>query len=294
MTTIKRPSADMNVFDRTRTQLENAADGLKEAAKQELQNAQGNVQDAGDHASAAVGHVIASGVRATMATGDVLKGTLDALDAAGHTAKAGGYGAVGVAGWMAEGVASAGRFVAKNVARGFAALANALTDVLKDGKSVTVRELAGDKNAVRFSEKMFGKAAGELNKAGDAMNAAWSSYVSAIDNAAMSGVHVGMAAGHTVGVAGNLVLAAKDLGDAGALKMAELGARVAGHGVQLAENATTEARDAAVLAARISAAAANRLAVAGQGKVTVESDQAFQKQLSAFEQQFSQMQSQSL
>lgn len=290
MTSIKRPGVDPNVFDRTRTNLENAADGLKQSAKTELENAKGNVQDAGDHGAMATGHLIAAGVRATMATGDVLEGTLNALDAAGHTAKATGYGAAGVAGWALEGVASAGRFVAKNVSRGFASLANLFTGVLKDGKTVTVRELAGDPNAVRFSDKMFGKAAGELNQAGEKMNAAWASYINAVDNAFMVGTHAVMAAGHTAAVAGNLLGAAKDLGDAGALKLAELGTRVAGHAVQLAEDATVEARDASILAARISAAVANRLAVAGQGEVKVEVNKEFEKQLADFEQQFAQLQ----
>lgn len=290
MTTIKRPTIDPNVFDRTRQNLEKAADSLQEGAKTELANASANVDAAGDHASMATGHVLAAGIRATMATGAVLEGTLNALDAAGHTAKATGYGAVGVAGWAVEGVASAGRFVAKNVARGFAALANAFTDVLKDGKTVTVRELAGDPNAVRFSDKMFGKAAGELGRAGDSMNAAWASYINAVDNAMASGIHGVMAAGHTVAVAGHLAGAAKDLGDAGALKMAELGTRAAGHAVQLAEDATVEARDAAILAARISAATANRLAVAGQGEVTVEVNKSFDAQLADFEKQLAALQ----
>jgi hypothetical protein len=38
---------------------------------------------------------------------------------------------------------------------------------------------------------MFGKAAGQLNKAGDAMNMAWSSYANAVSDLAYSGAHAG-------------------------------------------------------------------------------------------------------
>lgn len=290
MTSVKGPGGGPNVFDRQRANLENAAEELKKGAKEQLEEAGRHVDAAGDHASMATGHVVAAGVRALAATGAVLEGTVDVLEAGGHAAAAAGYATVGAGGWVIEGIASAARFVAKNVARGFAALANAFTSILRDGKTVTVRELAGDPNAVRFSEEMFGKAAGELNKAGAAMNAAWNSYIEAVDNAFLAGTHVALAAGHTAAVAGNLLAAAKDLGDAGALKLAELGTRVAAKAVQLAEDATEEARDFAILSAKISAAVANRLAIAGQGEIKVEVDQAFQKQIEDFEKQFAQLQ----
>lgn len=277
---------DPNVFAKNREALNNASESLQQGAKEALKGASEDLKSADAHTQMAVGHVIAAGVRAVESTGHVLKGTADAFEAAGHAAAAGGFAGLGALGWAAEGVSMAGRFVAKNVARGFAGLANVFTSVLKDGKTTTVRELAGDPNAVRFSDKMFGKASEQLNKSADAMNAAWGSYVNAIDSAMMAGTHAAMATGHVVAVAANLATAAGKVGAAGVMQLADLGVQVAKYANDAAEKATVEARDAAILAAKISAAVANKLAVAGQGEVTVN----VSDELKAFEKEFAQLQ----
>lgn len=262
------PSA--NVFAQNREALKNAGEKLSNAASNAIDEAGKDLKDAGVHGDMAAAHLIAAGARAIMATGSVIEGTADAFDAAGHAALAGGAASLGAMGWAAEGVSMAGRFVAKNLSRAFAALANMFTDgLLKDGKTVTVRQLAGDPNAVRFSDEMFGKAAEQLNMSADSMRAAWGSYVEALDSAMMGGLHVGFAAGHTVAVATNLAEAAVEVGAAGVLKLAEVGVKVAEVANDMAEKATVEARDVTILAAQISAEVANLLAVAGQGKVDV-------------------------
>ncbi len=275
-----------NVFDATRTNLDKAADQLKDDAKGLVQDAGNRVDAAGDHATEAASHLAGAAANAVYATGAVLEGTADAFDAMGHTAKAGALASAGALGWAAEGVSMAGRFVAKNVSRGFAAIANLFTGVLKDGKSVTVREMAGDPNAVRFSDEMFGKSAKELNRAGESMNAAWNSYVDAVGHAAGSATNVAMAAGHTAAVAGNLATAAAEVGAAGVVKLAELGTRAASVAVEYAEKGVEGARDATILAAKISAATANALAVAGQGDVKVDVN----KQIEEFQAQLAQLQ----
>lgn len=290
MTSIKRPPSDPNVFDRTRQNLENTADGLRENAKTFLNDAKDCLNDAGDGVNAAGAAAGLAATKALNATADVVVGVKDTMVAAGHTTAAGGYGVLGAAGWAVESVASTGRFAAKNVARGFAALANAFTGVLKDGKTVTVRELAGDPNAVRFSQKMFGNASDQLSKAGDSMNAAWRSYGEAIDNMAGAGGQTLAAAKHTAGVAGNLLAAVGAVEFAGAAKLAELGTRVAAGGVQMAENGVEAARDTAVLSARISAAVGNTLAVAGQGEITVDQRKELEMQIASFEKEFAQLQ----
>lgn len=284
MTKISNPS--QNVFQRNQAALERTADQLKNDARDLVKDAGGSVGRAGEHVDEAAAHLAGAAANAVYATGAVLQGTVDALEAAGRTGAAGAFAGAGALGWAVEGVASAGRFVAKNISRAFASLANVFTGILKDGKTTTVRELAGDPNAVRFSDKMFGKAADQLNKAGDAMNASWNSYVNAVSHAAGSAANVAMAAGHTAAVAGNLALAAGELGAAGVVKLAEVGTRAAAVAVEYAEKGMAGARDASILAAKISAATANALAVAGQGEVKVD----VEGQIKAFEAELRQLQ----
>lgn len=275
-----------NVFQKDAANLRNAADDLQSGARDLVKDAKKDASAAGAHADEAAKHLAGAAANAVYATGAVLEGTADVFGAAGHAGAAGGYAAVGTLGWVAEGVSSAGRFVAKNLARGFAAMANLMTNVLNDGKFTTVRELAGDPNAVRFSDKMFGKAAGELNKSADMMNAAWNSYVEAVGQMAGAGANVAYAAGHTAAVAGHLTKAAAELGASGVVEMAALGAQAAAVAVEYAEKGFAGARDAAILAAKINAATANALAVAGQGEVKVDvagKIKGFQQELSALQ-----------
>lgn len=275
-----------NVFQRDAANLRHAADDLKSGARDLVKDAKKDVAEAGDHANKAVGNLAGAAANAVYATGALLEGTADVFGAAGHAGAAGAYAAVGSMGWVAEGISSAGRFVAKNLAHAFASMANLMTNVLKDGKFTTVRELAGDPNAVRFSDKMFGKAAAELNKSADLMNAAWNSYVESIDHMAGAGANLVYAAGHTAAVAGHLSKAAVELGAAGVKDLAELGLRAAAVAVEYAEKGVIGARDATILAAKISAATANALAIAGQGEVKVD----VAKQIKGFQQELAALQ----
>ncbi|MBN2358331.1 MAG: hypothetical protein JXR83_02700 [Deltaproteobacteria bacterium] len=275
-----------NVFQKDAAALRKAADDLQGGARELVKDAKQDVAAAGAHADEAAKHLAGAAANAVYATGALLEGTADVLGAAGHAGAAGAYAAVGTAGWIAEGISSAGRFVAKNLARGFAAIANAMTNVLKDGKFTTVRELAGDPNAVRFSDEMFGKAAGQLNKSADLMNAAWNSYVECIDHMAGAGANVAYAAGHTAAVIGHLGKAAAEIGASGVVELAALGAEAAAVAVEYAEKGFAGARDAAILAAKISAATANALAIAGQGEVKVDvadKIKGFQQELKALQ-----------
>lgn len=259
-----------NVFQRDAARLRNAADSLNEGAKDLIKDAKKDMKEAGVHGKLAGAHVAAAGANAIYATEKLLDGTIEALESAGHAGKAAGFAGVGVLGWAGEQVSTAGRFVAKNLAKGFGKIANMFTNVLKDGKSVTVRELAGDPTAQRFSEKMFGKAATELNKSGADMQAAWGSYKESIGHMAGSVANLTYAAGHTLAVAGNLAEAAGKTGAAGAMKLAELGVEVAQVAVEFAEKGMAGARDAAILAAKVSGATANAMALPDQGKVQVD------------------------
>lgn len=257
-------------FDKISQDMDKTADKLKDAAKDQMREAGRSVGRAGEHAVDAGAHLAGAAANAIFATAKTAEGVARTAQAAGHAAAAGALGATGAVGWTVETVAEGGRFVAKNTAKGFAAIANGLTRILGDGKTTTVRELEGDPTAVRFSEKMFGHAADQLQKSGDAMNLAWNAYVNAVGHVAGAGVNLVMAAGHTAAVAGNLALAAAQTGAAGTIKLAEFGVRVGSLGVQAAEQGVKGARELAILSAKFSAGVANVLAQPDQGRVEVQ------------------------
>lgn len=276
---------------KTAGELRDAAKDLHDGAGKLIDSAANDIAKAGGNASSAVGHTLAAGANAILATANVIGGTADVVEAGGRTAAAGGLAVAGSAGFVVEGLAAAGRFVAKNVSEAFAALATALSGPLGDGKTWTVRELQGDVNAVRFSDKMFGKAAGQLNKAGDAMNMAWSSYATSVQQLAMTGAHAAVAVGYAgaVGVnlttaAGKTALAATGVVGEGLMRASavgvEIGGAVAKGAITLTEDANRDLRDLAVLTAKLSASVANKLALPDQGKIVVtEGESAMLKQL---------------
>jgi hypothetical protein len=267
--TIKPNPPGVTNFDKISKDMNKEADVLKDAAKNTLADAGASVNRAGGHAADAFVNLSGAAANALFATGKTVEGVANTAAAAGHLGAAGGLATLGAAAWTTEEVRSGGRFAARGAARGFAGIANAFSRILGDGKSVTVRELAGDPKAIRFSEKMMGEAGKQLNKSSDAMNAAWGSYVGAITNLAGSAVNLGMAAGHTAAVAGNLALAAAQAGAAAPLKLAEYGVRLGSAAVQAAEQGVVGARELAILSAKLSAATANVLANPDQGKVEV-------------------------
>jgi hypothetical protein len=275
-----------NVFDREAANLRKAAKELQSDANTMVKEAAKDVNAAGGHANAAGAHLAGAAANALFATGALVKGSLDVMEAGGHAGAAAGYAVAGAAGWSLEGIASTIRFAFKNVARGFAEMANHLTNLLKDGKFTTVRELEGDPKAVRFSEKMFGKSAAELNKSAQFMNSAWNSYVQSVTHLAGAGANVTLAAAHTVAVAGHMAKAAAEVGVAGVAQLAKMGVQAAELAVRMAEKGVEGARDACILAAKISAATANSVAIAGQGQVKVDVSEeiaSFQAQLKALQ-----------
>ena len=257
---------------KTATELRDAAKDLHDGAGKLIDSAANDIAKAGGNASSAVGHTLAAGANAILATANGIGGTADVVEAGGRTA-------------------AAGRFVAKNVSEAFTALANALSGPLGDGKTWTVRELQGDVNAVRFSDKMFGQAAGQLNKAGDAMNMAWSSYATSVNQLALTGAHAAVAVGYTAAVgvnlttaAGKTALAATGVVGEGLMRASavgvEIGGAVAKGAITLTEEANKDLRDLAVLTAKLSASVANKLALPDQGKIVVtEGESAMLKQL---------------
>ncbi len=267
---IKGPGAPPATnFDRISTKLDKAADELKNDAANLAKQAGSNVGQAGYDAKVVAGSVIGAGAEALFATGKVLEGTALLGEAALRTATAGGYATLGAAGWSTEQVRSGGRFAAENAARGLSGIANGITAIIGDGKQVTVQEMAGDPNAVRFSERMFGKAGKELQLSADAAALSWQSYVGAVAHSVNSAVDLAQAAGYSVAVAGNLAAAAVDLGAAGTVKLAQYGVELASVASQAVEQGLVGARELVILAAKAQAGTANLLANPDQGKVQV-------------------------
>jgi len=269
MTTIKGTPQIATNFDKISNNMNKTADNLKESARQQLIEAGKAAQAAGVDAADVIINLAGAGANAVFATSKFVEGIGDTAAAGAHVAAAGGYLTAGVGGWAVEGMRSGGREVAKGAARGFGAIANSMTRIIGDGKNVTVRELQGDPTAQRFSERMFGKAAGQLQLSSDSMNAAWNAYGEALWHLSGVGGNLVLAAGNAAGVAGNLAKAAALTTSAGATKMAEYGVRVGAVAVQAAEAGVVGARDLMILSAKFSAATANVLANPDQGKVQV-------------------------
>jgi hypothetical protein len=286
-----RPPRDTtNAYERARSVVDDLqdkrVDSLRGTAKMLGEAAVSDLQAAGEHAAAAVGQgakaldkAALAGVEALSATVNVAVGLADTLDAGVHLGKAAGFSIAGSAGFVVEGLAASGRFVAKNLADAFATLATFFSKAL-DGNTYTVRELKGDVDAVRFSARMFGEAAKELNQSADAMNLAWASYVHAISDLADGGKDALAALGHTTAMLGHFAAsgAFKGLAVVEGLGAALYEARAAGAwvigevamgAITLTEQAHRDLRDLAVIGAKLSASAANKLALPDQGKVVV-------------------------
>ncbi|MDP2339402.1 MAG: hypothetical protein Q8O67_00480 [Deltaproteobacteria bacterium] len=297
----KIPPRDGNMYDAARKTIDNLqdkrVDKLRTTAKNLGEAAVEDLKGAGDHAVAGLEHGAAAidkaamaGVQALSATVNVAAGVADTLEAGVHLGKAAGFSLAGSAGFVVEGMAAGGRFVAKNVSEAFAALATFFSKAL-DGNTYTVRELKGDVDAIRFSKKMFGEAAKELNLSADSMNLAWASYVAAVGDLADGGKDAVKALGHTTAMLGHFAAsgALQGLAAAEGLGAAIYEARAAGAwiigevamgAITLTETANRDLRDLAVIGAKLSAMAANKLALPDQGKVVVtEGEQKLLKQL---------------
>jgi hypothetical protein len=297
----KIPPRDGNMYDAARKTIDNLQDkrvdklrttakNLGEAAIDDLKSAGEHVVAGAEHGTQAVDKAAMAGIQALSATVNVVAGLADTLDAGVHVGKAAGFSVAGSVGFVVEGMAAGGRFVAKNVSEAFAALATFFSKAL-DGNTYTVRELAGDVGAVRFSKKMFGEAAKEMNLSADSMNLAWASYVAAVGDMAQGGKNAVQALGHTTAMLGHFAAAGAHEGLAAVegLGAAMYEARAAGAwiigevamgAITLTEAANRDLRDLAVIGAKLSAMAANKLALPDQGKVVVsEGESKLLKQL---------------
>lgn len=259
----------VNKFDRLSQAMDKAADKLRDSANAQMREAGRNVGRAGRDSVDAFAYLSASGVNALMATARTAEGVAETVMASGNVAAAGGLAVAGTATLGGEAVRSGGYEAAKNTAKGLVRIYNGIEKFFGFSKMATAREIAGDPTRPRFSERLFGAAAGRLNSAGDNTNAAFVAYGQALGHAIMTGVDLTLAAGNTAAVAADLAAAAALTGSAGATKMAEFTVRLSTIGVEAAEQGTKGAAELVLLAARAEAATANVLAQPDQSKVEI-------------------------
>lgn len=265
-------------FERLSTDLRADSKNLSEISKRELEGAGASVGRAGESSKDAFESLAGAGVNVAMSGVKLGQGGGQVAGAVGHLATGAGYAVAGAGGWVGEGVLSGARFVARNLAHGFAAIANLLAG--KNGPQVTVRDVEGDPNAVRFSDKMFGKAGREVNFAKADAARGWNAWTQSVINAAGAAGNLVRVAGHLAGAAGGLVQAATQTGLAGVAQLARAGVELSSVAVNAAGEGVEGAREVAILSARFSAATANTIGNVDQGKVKV--DESVAAQLATF------------
>ncbi len=257
-------------FDRASKSLGKYASELRQEAGRAGKRVRLHGEDALEHGSDAVAHVLGASINAVDSLGFAMVGTGQVVKAGAHAVAAGGIGVAGGLVTGAEWFTSAGRWVAKNCARGFAAIANACSRVLGNRDTVTVRELEGDPGALRLSDKLFNAAKNQAEQVPESLKAAWNAYVQSVTHALGAGTNIVFVAGHTAAMAGHLAAAAAEAGLVGVYKLAQYGTVVAAMSMQAAEAGVEGARALAILSAEISAAAADLLAQPDQGEVDID------------------------
>jgi len=263
-------------FDRAADSLQADSGRLLDKADAQLEKAVAALEKAGVARKDAFDALKAAGSQLALAGDQAADGGSHAIDALGHALAGLGYTAAGVGGWALEGVAEGVRFVAKNLAKGFAHIANFLAG--KDGPKVTVVEVEGDPEFKRLSERMFDKASGRFRHAGDDLKLAWNAWAEAVGHAAASGRSIADAASHVAGAAAGLIEAARLYGLAALDTLAAAGAELAAAAVRAAGAGVEGARDLAILSAKFSAKVANLMANPGDGTLEV----AVQQQLGSY------------
>src|SRR5688572_17370127 len=125
-----------NTFDALDEGLEQTAQSLDRSAHALWNKAKDDVDQAAAHARASLANAGGAAANLALAGAKNAEGNVHLAIAGGRAAAAGGLAVVGAATFAAEEVVAAGRAVAKHAARGFAGIANGLSRLLGDGKSI--------------------------------------------------------------------------------------------------------------------------------------------------------------
>jgi hypothetical protein len=252
-TSIIRPeSQTLTNFDYSSAGLLSEAARFRQTCERAIDRAGDEVDSADARAKAAAVHLIGAVANVGLAAGHMTRGTAHAAAGAGHAVAAVGVGAAGVAFGAGEESLSFTSRVLNAAACGLVQLSNAITDMIGDGKTATVREIEG-RGRGRLSERLYATSAAELKQSGAQLRIAWASYEHAMGHALGAGVNVGSAAAYGGLAMADLATAMGQIGVAGVAQASELALVFGALGVQAAENGVQGTRDVLLLGARAAA-----------------------------------------
>jgi hypothetical protein len=244
----------------------------------------------------ALGNAMGAVGNAVMSGGYALETLAYTAKAGGHVAVGTGAAVVGAGGVAVEGLATGTRAAAIGASKGFGAIANGITGILGDNKTTTVRTLEGDGSAKRFSQHMFELSEEQFTKqAPQSLALAANAFSNSVAHASGAVMNTVEAAAHGALFIGYSAEAIAHLAESGAyatvgplaVHLAALAVDATAISVRFAGKGLEGSREAAILGARINAAAANVLRQADQGKVEVS---VVEQQIKEFERELAALQ----
>lgn len=275
-TTTALTSNKTNRFDLTSAALVAEASKLRVASTQALGRAHDEFDSADNRTRLAALNLLGAVANTAWASGYVAKGTAQGVVlGGGHAVAALGVGSAALAVQAGEESLSLGARVLNAAARGFVRLGNALTDVLGDGKTATVKEIEGN-SAPRLSTRLYQSAERQWAQSGESFAAAWASYGQAMGHALGAQVNLGYVAAYGGLAMADLAQGLAAVPVAAAARAAAFASVVGALGVQAAEAGVAGARDLLLLGAQAAAGLGRAAAHPGNAasvNVTVEREQ---------------------
>jgi len=232
--------------------LHSAGDKVAAVAKHDL-------QQAGDHLVKSGQNIADAAINAAQAVGQAGVGVAAGVVTTAHVGVAAGAATVGVAVKGVEVMAQAGSWVASNIAKGFAAIANRGGEIAAEEQTVTTQEITTDPQAKSLSEKIFAFAGDQMNKAGETAKIGVEAYGKAIDHTIASAEGLVKGALHAAGFAGNMLSAAVIGSAAAVVRLAEFDKAITSGALLAAQAGVEGARELAILGAKGAAQTANAL-----------------------------------
>jgi len=235
------------------------AHDLNDAGDKVAAVAKNDLKQAGDHLVKSGQNVADAAINAAQAVGHAGVGVAASVATTAHVGVAAGAAAVGTVVKGAEVMAQAGSWVASNIAKGFASIANRGGEIAAEEQTVTTQEITTDPQAQSLSEKIFGFAGDQMEKAAETAKIGVEAYAKAIGHTVATAEGLLKGAAHVAGFGGNL-LSATVIGTAAAVvRLAEFDKAVTSGALLAAQAGVEGARELAILAAKGAAQTANAL-----------------------------------
>ncbi len=241
----------------TESKLDNA--GKKETAKavKDLKEAGAELSNVADNLAEAANHVLGAGANVIMAGGYGVAGTAHVV------AGTAGAGAAGVAA-AAEVTTNVFARALQFLGRFFIDTGNAARQVADiGGRQYTYHDVAGDKFAKTWSDDLMKFSGDQFRLAGNSYMESLNHLSGAVANGVMAGVELGKAAKNTLDAAVETLAAARHLGNAAAIEIAEKSVELAQVAVKVVDQAVKYAELGTDAAGAALQAAGKGLIVAG-------------------------------